>query len=144
MKTILVLDDEFNLLNLVCRLLQRHGYRTIQTSNAEETIGTRLTTNFAKWTCLWWTFVWRQASGIQVALALREDFPSLPILLVSGYPKNSWSVRDYSLFGKLGPNSVRILQKPFTPQILMATIGEMVGHGTGGTREFRVIHLGTL
>ena len=37
MKTILVLDDEFNLLNLVCRLLQRHGYRTIQTSNAEET-----------------------------------------------------------------------------------------------------------
>ena len=39
MKTILVLDDEFNLLNLVCRLLQSHGYRTLQASNAEETLG---------------------------------------------------------------------------------------------------------
>ena len=126
MKTILVLDDEFNLLNLVCRLLQRHGYRTLQTSDAEETLELaydelRQVDLFVVDVCL------AGGSGIQVAAELRADFPGLPILLVSGYPTNSWSVRDSILFGRLGGDSVRILQKPFTPQILMATIGEMVG-----------------
>jgi DNA-binding response OmpR family regulator len=131
MKTILVLDDEFNLLNLVCRLLQRHGYRTIQTSNAAETLrlsydDLRLVDLFVVDVCL------AEGSGIQVAVELRADLPTLPILLVSGYPINGWSIRDSKLFGKLGPNTVRILQKPFTPQILMATIGEIVGPGRVG------------
>lgn len=126
MKTVLVLDDEFNLLNLACRLLQRHGYRTIQTADAEETLGLAddelaQVELFVVDVCL------AAGSGIHVAVALRADFPSLPILLVSGYPKNSWSVRDTVLFGKLGGDSVRILQKPFTPQVLIATIGEMIG-----------------
>jgi CheY-like chemotaxis protein len=128
MKTILVLDDQFDLLNLACRLLQSHGYRTLQASNAEETLGLaydelRQVELFVVDVCL------AADSGIQVAVALRADFPDLPILLVSGYPINSWSVRDSILFKKLGGDSVRILQKPFTPQLLMATIGEMIGAG---------------
>ena len=39
------------------------------------------------------------------------------------------NVQDSILFGKLGGESVGILQKPFTPQILVATIGEMIGAG---------------
>jgi DNA-binding response OmpR family regulator len=128
MKTILVLDDQFDLLNLACRLLQSHGYRTLQASNAEETLGLAYdelsqVELFVVDVCL------AADSGIQVAVALRADFPDLPILLVSGYPINSWSVRDSILFKKLGGDSVRILQKPFTPQLLMATIGEMIGAG---------------
>jgi DNA-binding response OmpR family regulator len=126
MKTILVLDDEFNLLNLVCRLLQRHGYRTLQTSDASETLGlsydSLCTVNlFLVDVCL------EKGSGIQVAVELRREFPNLPILLVSGYPINSWSARDSMLFQMLAGDSVRILQKPFTPRSLMATINEMIG-----------------
>ena len=128
MKTVLVLDDEFNLLNLVCRLLQRHGYRTFQTSNSAETLGLaedklRQVDLFMVDVCL------AAGSGIEVAVELRADFPNLPVLLVSGYPINSWSARDSILFGKLQSDSLRILQKPFTPQVLMGTIGEMIGVG---------------
>lgn len=77
MKNILVLDDEFNLLNLVCRLLQRHGYRTIQTSKAEETMDLandelRQVDLFVVDVCL------AAGSGIEVAVALRADFPPSP------------------------------------------------------------------
>ena len=126
MKNILVLDDEFNLLNLVCRLLQRHGYRTIQTSKAEETMDLandelRQVDLFVVDVCL------AAGSGIEVAVALRADFPTLPILLISGYPINGWSARDSILFKQLPAGFVRILQKPFTPQALVAIIGEMLG-----------------
>ena len=130
MKTVLVLDDEFNLLNLVCRLLQRHGYRTIQTSNATETLGLsyddlRRVDLFVVDVCL------AEGSGIQVAVELRADFPRLPILLVSGYPINGWSVRDSKLFGKLGTDFVRILQKPFTPTQLLEAVYRVLGTHTG-------------
>ena len=85
MKTILVLDDEFNLLNLVCRLLQRHGYRTIQTSKAEETIELaneelRQVELFVVDVCL------AGGSGIHVAVALRADFPKLAHIVDFGLP----------------------------------------------------------
>jgi DNA-binding response OmpR family regulator len=126
MKTILVLDDEFNLLNLVCRLLQRHGYRTIQTSAPSETLGLSYD-DLCRVNLLLVDVCLEAGSGIQVAVDLRRDLPDLPILLVSGYPTNSWSDQDSMLFKKLAGHSVRILQKPFTPRSLMATINEMIG-----------------
>jgi two-component system, cell cycle sensor histidine kinase and response regulator CckA len=126
MKTILVLDDEFNLLNLVCRLLQRHGYRTLQTCSTGETLrifqdGNCQVDLFIVDVCL------PGASGIQVAVDLRTDLPDLPILLVSGYPQHSWSKLDSALLEKLGLHFVSILQKPFTPQSLLTKVGELIG-----------------
>jgi CheY-like chemotaxis protein len=126
MKSILVLDDEFKLLKLVCRLLQRHGYSTLEAGNADEAL--RLFHDhhgevelFIADICL------PTGSGIQVAMDLRVDLPDLRILLVSGYPQNAWSVRDSALFRALGSHLVSILQKPFTPQILMNRIDRLIG-----------------
>src|SRR5271169_4646575 len=124
MKSILVLDDEFKLLKLVCRLLQRHGYRTLEAGSAEEALrlfqenhgGIDL---FVVDICL------PTSSGIQMAIDLRAELPELSVLLVSGYPQNAWSIRDSALFQHLGPHSVSILQKPFTPQILIERIDEL-------------------
>ena len=126
MKSILVLDDEFNLLKLVCRLLQRHGYRTLQAGSADEAL--RLFRDnrgdidlFIVDICL------PAGSGIQVAIDLRVDLPDLHILLVSGYPENAWSARDSALFHALGSHLVSILQKPFTPQVLMNRVDRLLG-----------------
>jgi DNA-binding response OmpR family regulator len=125
-KSILVLDDEFKLLKLVCRLLQRHGYSTLEASTADEAL--RLFHDnrghidlFIVDICL------PTGSGIQVALDLRVASPDLHILLVSGYPENAWSARDSALFRSLGSHFVSILQKPFTPQILINRIDRLIG-----------------
>jgi two-component system, cell cycle sensor histidine kinase and response regulator CckA len=126
MKSVLVLDDEFKLLTLVCRLLQRHGYRTLEAGNADEALrlfhenhgGIDL---FIVDICL------PAGSGIQVAIDLRVELPDLHILLVSGYPQNAWSVRDSALFRTLGSHLVSILQKPFTPQILINRVDRLLG-----------------
>ncbi len=126
MKSILVLDDEFKLLKLVCRLLQRHGYSTLEAGTADEALGLFHDNHdeidlFIVDICL------PTGSGIQVALDLRVDLPDLQILLVSGYPQNAWSARDSALFQALGPRLVSILQKPFTPQILLNSVDEFFG-----------------
>lgn len=125
-KSILVLDDEFKLLKPVCRLLQRHGYSTFEASTADEAL--RLFHDdpghidlFIVDICL------PTGSGIQVALDLRVGLPDLHILLVSGYPENAWSARDSELFRALGSHLVSILQKPFTPQILIDTVDRLLG-----------------
>jgi CheY-like chemotaxis protein len=126
LKSILVLDDEFKLLKLVCRLLQRHGYSTLEAGTADEALQLFHDNHgeielFIADICL------PVGSGLQVAVDLRVDLPDLRILLVSGYPQNVWSARDSALFCALGSHLVSILQKPFTPQILLNTVDEFFG-----------------
>ncbi len=125
-KSILVLDDEFKLLKLVCRLLQRHGYRTLEAGNADEAL--RLFhENHGEIDLFIVDICLPASSGIQVAIDLRVDLPDLSILLVSGYPQNAWSIKDSALFRALGPHLVSILQKPFTPQILIDRVDGLIG-----------------
>ena len=126
MKSILVLDDEFKLLKLVCRLLQRHGYSTLEATNADEAVQL-FHDNHGEIELFIVDICLPIGSGIQVAIDLRVDLPDLRILLVSGYPQNAWSTRDSALFRALGPRFVSILQKPFTPQILMNRVDRLIG-----------------
>jgi CheY-like chemotaxis protein len=125
-KSILVLDDEFKLLKLVCRLLQRHGYSTLEAGTADEALQLFHDNHgeielFIADMCL------PAGSGLQVAIDLRVDLPDLRILLVSGYPQNAWSARDSALSRVLGSHLVSILQKPFTPQILIDRVDRLIG-----------------
>jgi DNA-binding response OmpR family regulator len=133
-KSILVLDDEFKLLKLVCRLLQRHGYRTLEAVNADEAL--RLFQDnqgeidlFIVDICL------PERSGIQVAIDLRGNLPSLHVLLISGYPQNAWSIMDSALFRTLKSDLVSILQKPFTPQILIDRVEGLIGAASPGVAK---------
>lgn len=126
MKSILVLDDEFKLLKLVCRLLQRHGYSTLEAGTADEALAL-FHDNHSEIDLFIVDICLPTGSGIQVAIDLRVDLPDLHILLVSGYPQNAWSVRDSALFQALGSSLVSILPKPFTPQILLNRVDEFFG-----------------
>ena len=61
-----------------------------------------------------------------MALLLRQENPSLPVVLTSGYPVSSWSERDTADLARLGCDLVVILQKPFERQVLLTTVAEFV------------------
>jgi DNA-binding response OmpR family regulator len=65
-------------------------------------------------------------SGIHAALVLRSEVPELPIILTSGYPQSMWSDQGITDLLRLGPDSVQIIQKPFLPATLLATISGLL------------------
>jgi two-component system, cell cycle sensor histidine kinase and response regulator CckA len=128
MKTILVLDDEVTFQAPMCRLLQSHGYRTLEAGDEEEAIR-QFQDNGRKIDLLIADVGLPIGSGVQVALTLREHLPELKVILASGYPSEMWKARDFALLGKIGPDSVSILQKPMGAQALLGTIGSLIGEG---------------
>jgi CheY-like chemotaxis protein len=126
MKTILVLEDEVTLQGPLCRLLQSHGYLTLEAGDGDEAIR-RFHDNHRKIDLLIADVSLPIGSGVQVAVTLREDLPDLGGSLATGYPSHMWRARDYALLGRLGPEGVSILQKPFAAQTLLYTIGIMLG-----------------
>ena len=126
MRTILVLDDEVTLMGPLCRLLQLHGYRTLQASDAEEALQ-QFHANDCRIDLLIADVSLPIGSGVQVAVALRAEQPELSVILATGYPSHTWRARDYALLGRLGPDSVSILRKPFAAQTLLYTIECLLG-----------------
>jgi CheY-like chemotaxis protein len=69
-------------------------------------------------------------SGIQVASLLRTKLPGLPVILTSGSPVSSWSVRDTADLGRLGSRLVTILEKPIQPQALLSAVRELTAESS--------------
>ena len=128
MKTILVLDDEISLREPLCRLLQYHGYRTFEALDEQEALR-QFHDKDCKIDVLIADVSLAIGSGLQVAVALREELPELGVILATGYPCHLWRARDYALLGRLGPDSVTILQKPFAAPTLLAAIDKLIGGG---------------
>jgi DNA-binding response OmpR family regulator len=127
-KTILVLDDEVSLRVPLCRLLQSHGYRTLEAFDEKEALQ-QFHDNDCKIDLLIADVSLAIGSGLQVAVALREELPELGVILATGYPSHMWRARDYSLLGRLGPDWVSIVQKPFAAQTVLAVIATLIGGG---------------
>ena len=66
-------------------------------------------------------------SGVEVGLQLMACSPKLKLLLISGYPFETWSIRDAALFLELRPDSVRVLQKPFSLLDMLVKVDQLIG-----------------
>ncbi|MBZ5622977.1 MAG: response regulator [Acidobacteriia bacterium] len=126
MKTILVLEDEPSLMNLMNRVLRRYGYTILEAADAEEAIR-QFKNNDRQIDLLIADVSLPAISGVQVALLLRAELPDLGVILTSGYPTHAWTIRDSRHLLRLGSDSVCILLKPFTPGILLNTISGLIG-----------------
>ncbi len=118
MKTILLLDDEVCLMKLMSQLLARCGYVVWESSSAEEAI-TRFQDVKGQLDLFVADVNLPESSGIQVALLLRGERPDLRVILMSGYPRSCWQGRDTTDLGRLGSDSLLILEKPFMPRALL-------------------------
>ena len=124
MKTVLVLEDEPLVMNLLRYILK--PYSLVEARSAEEAL--RLFRARGHEIDLLLTDLSLPIiSGVQVALILRCEIPTLPVILTSGYPANGWNDRDAADLKRLGSKSVIVLQKPNPPRQLLTAIDELIG-----------------
>ncbi|MCA1660183.1 MAG: response regulator, partial [Verrucomicrobiaceae bacterium] len=118
-ETILVVEDEEVVRQLICTVLGEAGYEILQAESPEAAV--ELAHERKKPIHLLVTdIVMPGMNGPALARALSEHQPSLKILYVSGYSDN-----DISAHGVIDPGLV-VLQKPFTQQSLSRKVRELL------------------
>jgi two-component system, cell cycle sensor histidine kinase and response regulator CckA len=117
-RTILVVDDEPSVLELVGKMLRRQGYAVVTHSRADGALAWA-TEHPGEAHLVISDVVMPGMNGLELAEALRNRIPGLPILFVSGYPDRV----PRSLVSPVAP----LLQKPFTPAQLLDAVQKLLG-----------------
>lgn len=116
MKTVLVVDDEYDLLHTICAILELGGYHPIAAGNgraALEAIKTSIPDLMIT------DVMMPYMSGYDLVAAVRElpQGETLPVVLMSSmepdqHPQGSWNA---------------LLPKPFSLEALLETMEELIG-----------------
>jgi DNA-binding NtrC family response regulator len=116
-----VVDDEPPVRLLACRVLEDHGYRTLQAGDGSEAL--ELIAGGAESIALVLTDIrMPRVSGLELERMVHARWPHLRVLLMSGETTQEWLtqvVRDRAL---------HMLRKPFTAEILLEAVREMLEH----------------
>jgi two-component system, cell cycle sensor histidine kinase and response regulator CckA len=116
---LLVVDDETMVREVIVRTLVNHGYEVFEAANGEEALN-RIRTLEGKLDLVVSDVVMPVMGGAELAHRLAELYPSLPIVWMSGYPRETVIGR-----GRLGEDQP-FLQKPVPPALLLDTVARSV------------------
>ncbi len=121
MKTILLVEDEDVLRELLRELLEFKGYRVLEARNGQDAI---MVSDEHKGAIdlLLTDVVMPKMSGNDLAEALRKDCPLLKIIFMSGYTGD----QSLTLLETMGSRDVGFLQKPFRMKLLEEMVREML------------------
>ncbi|MDB6151317.1 MAG: Histidine kinase [Chthoniobacter sp.] len=125
-ETVMVVEDEEIVRQLVCAVLSEQGYEVLCAPSGAE--GLRMAHNYAgKIDLLVTDIIMPQMNGPEVARTLRLERPHVRVLFVSGYSDN-----DIGDHGILAPE-LRFLEKPFTPEVLCRKVREVLDESAQAT-----------
>jgi CheY-like chemotaxis protein len=119
-RTVLLVEDEQPVRELVRTILERAGHRVVEASSPEEAL---TTFNSMKSVDLLLTDVVMPAmSGFDLFRTLVERLPSLRVLFMSGYT-------DYALFEPtIADKGAAFLEKPFSAEALVGKVRDVLRH----------------
>jgi two-component system cell cycle sensor histidine kinase/response regulator CckA len=121
-ETVLVVEDEEIVRDLVCAVLEEQGYNVLCAADGLEAL--ELAGNFDGTIHLLVTdVIMPHMNGPELAAKLSAVRPDMKVLYVSGYSDN-----DIGDHGVLNPH-FELLQKPFTPQTLARKIRDVIHEG---------------
>jgi CheY-like chemotaxis protein len=124
--TVLVFDDEDDLREVVCRMLQRRGFATLSAGHPAEAV-VICQQHPGEIHLLLADLGMPGAIGVELARLARLERPGLPVLFISGMPKAD-AVRQGVL-----AEDVPLVQKPFTIDALITAVATIVSeHATRG------------
>jgi two-component system, cell cycle sensor histidine kinase and response regulator CckA len=114
--TVLLVEDEDPVRRVAARCLERAGFRVLAAADAEDAL--RLVAANGKVDLLLTDVVMPGMSGPRLADHLRAARPGLPVLYMSGFSRD--------LPESLAPPAGSLLQKPFTPETLVARVSDAI------------------
>ena len=123
-ETVLLVEDEDLVRNLVQSVLQRHGYAVLEAPNGAEAM-TLLARHLGQVDLLLTDVVIPQMTGPELAEKVMASHPETRLLYMSGYTNNAivhHGVLDAGL---------AFIQKPFTPEALLRKVREVLDESTG-------------
>jgi two-component system, cell cycle sensor histidine kinase and response regulator CckA len=117
-ETILLVDDEEGVRKLVYAVLKSHGYDVMEAANGVAALAA-YEKNGHKVDMVLTDVVMPQMSGFELGKQLGERAPGLKILYMSGF-------RDNAIGGATGDAPRAFLHKPFTPDVLLSKVREVL------------------
>jgi two-component system, cell cycle sensor histidine kinase and response regulator CckA len=125
-KTILLIDDEPCVLR-VMRLFLQAAFVVLEAPSAEKALDKVAQSDKNVDLVISDVTLCPGTSGLDVVLTLKASMPDLKVILASGSPRDTWTEKHSALVGKLPPDSLRFLQKPFSAMDLLRTVDELIG-----------------
>ncbi|MCX6628423.1 MAG: response regulator, partial [Candidatus Solibacter sp.] len=116
-------DDEEGVRKLCCAVLQSNGYDVLEADNAESALAA-YDKNAHKVDMLLTDVVMRQMNGFELGRALSQRTPGLKVLYMSGYRDQGGGIEP-------GQSPDTFLHKPFTPDLLLAKVREVLDAEAG-------------
>ncbi len=120
-ETILIVDDEPDLLNLCSELLQQYGYHAIKTNDALEALEILKGKNID---LLISDVIMPDIDGFELAAIVQKKYPHIKIQLVSGFTDN----RHLNTHDKILHEN--LIHKPYNPQALLSRIRQLLNNSS--------------
>jgi two-component system cell cycle sensor histidine kinase/response regulator CckA len=118
-ETILLVEDEPSLRRVTREVLELHGYRVLEADDGESAV--ELARTYPEpIELLVSDVIMRRMGGVAAARLVAEARPDIRVLFVTGYADDAL-VRHGMVGGEL-----RLLRKPFTPDLLARTVREVL------------------
>ncbi len=118
-ETVLLCDDDAGVVRMLASALRRVGYRVIETHGPHEAIE-RFHERDGRVDLLVTDVVMPELKGQDLWAQLRMGRPELPAILLSGYTPDGLEAQGIDLAGG------RLIQKPFSPEQLRATVRDVL------------------
>lgn len=119
---LLVVDDEAMVREVIVRTLANKGYEVAQASHGEDALDQLRKLN-GQVDLVISDVVMPTMGGAELSLKLAQLYPNLPIIWMSGYPRETIIGR-----GRLGEDQP-FLQKPVPPTVLLETVARAILQG---------------
>ncbi|HUR91873.1 MAG TPA: response regulator [Gemmatimonadaceae bacterium] len=123
-QTVLIADDEEPVRRVASRLLARNGYDVLEAADGTEALR-MLAAGKGAIDLLVSDIIMPEMGGLELARRAAIEFPSLPVLLISGYS-------DSQELGQSIPPDLDLLQKPFSGTELTAAVARCLARGKSG------------
>jgi len=121
-KKILVVDDENPIREMVSEMLNEAGFKVFVASNGEEALKMFDDPSF-KVDLLLTDIVMPKVTGIKLAESLGKNHPAVPVVFMSGFPRDQQFQQDCENGQK------RFIQKPFSTDALLRTVQDAFSSG---------------
>ena len=123
--TVLVVDDESPIVEIIQDILERRGYRVLATSDAERALAL-LDEDPGPIHLLLTDVMMRGRSGFEIAERVQHRWPDVQVIFMSGH------TRETLPEDTLPPNA-RVLIKPISLEALLAAVRTALGSDTPET-----------